>query len=65
MKKNRKRARFVVTGTVQGVGFRPFVYRIAVRERLGGFVWNDSHGVTIEVEGDVDGARRVRKALQK
>jgi len=57
------RARFTVTGTVQGVGFRPFVYRIAVREGLGGFVWNDSRGVTIEVEGGGEAIDRFEKAL--
>jgi hydrogenase maturation protein HypF len=40
-----------VTGTVQGVGFRPFVYRQAVALGLVGFVRNDSAGVLIEVEG--------------
>jgi len=38
-----------VTGVVQGVGFRPFVHRLA--RGLGGFVGNDGHGVFIEVEG--------------
>jgi hydrogenase maturation protein HypF len=41
-----------VTGTVQGVGFRPFVYRIALRHDLRGWVRNDVHGVTIDVVGD-------------
>ena len=41
-----------VTGTVQGVGFRPFVFRQAVALGLAGFVLNDSDGVLIEVEGD-------------
>ncbi|MEO9223694.1 MAG: carbamoyltransferase HypF [Acidimicrobiales bacterium] len=45
------RARIRVTGTVQGVGFRPFVYRNAVARALRGFVRNDSLGVLIEVEG--------------
>jgi hydrogenase maturation protein HypF len=36
---------------VQGVGFRPFVYRLAVEEGLAGFVGNDTDGVTIEIEG--------------
>jgi hydrogenase maturation protein HypF len=40
-----------VRGIVQGVGFRPFVYGLAVRIGLGGFVRNDAAGVTIEVEG--------------
>ncbi len=40
-----------VTGTVQGVGFRPFVYSLAGRLGLAGFVGNDSGGVFAEVEG--------------
>ena len=40
-----------VSGTVQGVGFRPFVYRHAVALGLSGFVRNDSAGVLIEVQG--------------
>ncbi|HEV2810296.1 MAG TPA: carbamoyltransferase HypF [Acidimicrobiales bacterium] len=42
-------------GTVQGVGFRPFVYRLAVELRLAGEVSNDSEGVLIEVEGRAAG----------
>jgi hydrogenase maturation protein HypF len=51
----RRRVRARVEGTVQGVGFRPFVYRIATELGLGGWVLNDSRGVLTEVEGD-DGA---------
>jgi len=40
-----------VQGTVQGVGFRPYVYRLAGEHGLTGFVLNDSHGVLLEVEG--------------
>jgi hydrogenase maturation protein HypF len=40
-----------VQGTVQGVGFRPFVYRIAHEEGLAGYVRNDEHGVLLEVQG--------------
>ena len=47
-----KRLRLRVRGAVQGVGFRPYVYGLATRYRLGGFVANDSHGVVIEVEGE-------------
>ena len=36
---------------MQGVGFRPFVWRLAHAERLGGWVRNDEHGVLLEVEG--------------
>jgi hydrogenase maturation protein HypF len=45
------RKRFRVRGTVQGVGFRPFVYALANRLGLSGFVLNDPTGVLIEVEG--------------
>jgi hydrogenase maturation protein HypF len=46
-----RRVRVRVTGTVQGVGFRPFVYRLAAELGLGGWVLNDSRGVLIEAEG--------------
>jgi hydrogenase maturation protein HypF len=49
--RGRRRARVRVSGTVQGVGFRPYVYRLAGELSLGGFVLNDAHGVLIEVEG--------------
>jgi hydrogenase maturation protein HypF len=41
-----------VTGIVQGVGFRPFVYALATRLALKGWVQNTSAGVDIEVDGD-------------
>jgi hydrogenase maturation protein HypF len=50
----RERRHLRVTGVVQGVGFRPFVYRLARSLELGGFVGNDSGGVFIEVEGTPD-----------
>ncbi len=43
-----------VTGIVQGVGFRPFVYRLAQQCQLTGFIANTSAGVTIEVQGEPD-----------
>src|SRR5215203_5008905 len=46
-----ERLRIHVQGIVQGVGFRPFVYGLALRLGLDGFVLNSSAGVTIEVEG--------------
>jgi hydrogenase maturation protein HypF len=46
------RSRIQVRGIVQGVGFRPFVYRLAQELDLAGFVNNDGAGVTIEVEGN-------------
>ncbi|HTY29867.1 carbamoyltransferase HypF [Mycobacterium sp.] len=58
------RQRFTVTGVVQGVGFRPFVHRIASELGLAGFVGNDSGAVFLEVQGErarVDEfARRLR-----
>ena len=41
----------MVCGIVQGVGFRPFVYRLATEEGLAGSIGNDTDGVSIEVEG--------------
>lgn len=46
-----RRARVELEGTVQGVGFRPYVYRLATSLGLTGFVRNDSRGVLVEVEG--------------
>jgi hydrogenase maturation protein HypF len=45
------RVRVRVSGTVQGVGFRPHVYRLATEVGLGGWVLNDERGVLLEVEG--------------
>lgn len=47
-----ERRALTVRGIVQGVGFRPFVHRVASGLRLSGFVRNDSGGVAIEIEGD-------------
>ncbi len=46
-----QRREVLVRGVIQGVGFRPFVYRLALEEGLAGFVGNDTDGVTIEIEG--------------
>jgi hydrogenase maturation protein HypF len=48
------RWRIHVTGVVQGIGFRPFVYRIARKHGLTGWVLNASDGVTLEVQGTGD-----------
>lgn len=45
------RARFVVRGQVQGVGFRPFVFTLAEEHGLSGFVRNSPRGVVIETQG--------------
>ena len=52
------RLRLSFYGAVQGVGFRPFVYRLATEMKLTGWVLNSAAGLQIEVEGD---ARRVRE----
>jgi hydrogenase maturation protein HypF len=46
-----RRVQVRVDGTVQGVGFRPFVFRLAEDLSLGGWVRNDERGVLCEVEG--------------
>ena len=46
-----ERVRLVVSGRVQGVGFRPTVYRHAVEAGLTGFVRNSTAGVEVEVQG--------------
>ncbi|MBN2315165.1 MAG: carbamoyltransferase HypF [Sedimentisphaerales bacterium] len=47
----KKRQKISITGQVQGVGFRPAVYRIARSLDLTGIVYNDTKGVTIELQG--------------
>ena len=62
-----KRTALLAAGQVQGVGFRPFIYRLAVEGGLSGSVGNTSEGVRIEVQGDpaqVDAfAVRLRREL--
>ncbi len=55
--------RLRVRGTVQGVGFRPFIYRLALEHRLVGWVRNDVHGVTIEVSGQVAVLESFKEAI--
>ncbi len=51
MTMNRERAKIMVRGAVQGVGFRPFVYRLATELQLDGWVLNSAQGAQMEVEG--------------
>jgi hydrogenase maturation protein HypF len=65
-----ERLRIRVHGAVQGVGFRPFVYALAARYGLSGFVLNDQDGVLAEIEGDggdlfLTALRRERPALAR
>jgi hydrogenase maturation protein HypF len=56
--------RIEVHGAVQGVGFRPFVYRLASELRLAGWVINDAQGVFIEVEGPLADLERFDARLR-
>ncbi|GFZ32261.1 carbamoyltransferase [Clostridium zeae] len=58
------RKRILVKGLVQGVGFRPFVYKIALENNLKGFVRNGSIGVIIDVEGTSDSIESFTEALR-
>ncbi len=58
------RARVRIYGLVQGVGFRPFVWREATRLGLSGWVSNDPAGVVVEVEGYADAVTSLLAALQ-
>jgi hydrogenase maturation protein HypF len=60
-----QRLHIVVQGIVQGVGFRPFVYTQARRLGLSGFVLNNSIGVVIEVEGEVQALACFQHALHE
>jgi hydrogenase maturation protein HypF len=57
------RHRIRVTGVVQGVGFRPFVHRLANDLALGGYVGNDAGGVFVEVEGQPSDVARFERRL--
>ncbi|MEO9174807.1 MAG: carbamoyltransferase HypF [Gaiellales bacterium] len=57
------RKRVVVRGIVQGVGFRPFVYGLAERHGIAGFVLNNGDGVLIEAEGSERALARFVRAI--
>lgn len=57
------RRRLQITGVVQGVGFRPFVYALARRFELAGFVGNESSGVFVEAEGSPERLDAFERAL--
>jgi len=60
-----KRVSVKIEGAVQGVGFRPFVYRLAKYYNLKGSVNNSSEGVTIEAEGNANALKSFLYELQK
>jgi len=59
------RRKINVKGIVQGVGFRPFVYNLAARLGLTGYVLNNRLGVTIEIQGGLDACIRFVKSLEE
>ena len=59
-----KRHGYIIGGQVQGVGFRPFVYRAATRLRLTGHVGNTSDGVRVEVQGTDEALAAFAHALE-
>ena len=59
------RRRLEVRGIVQGVGFRPFVYRLARELALDGWVRNDAAGVTIEVQGEAARIERLARSVRE
>jgi hydrogenase maturation protein HypF len=59
------RVRAYVSGVVQGVGFRPFVWREATDRGLSGWVGNDATGVVLEVEGAAEAVSSLLDALRR
>jgi len=53
-----------ITGIVQGVGFRPFIYQLADRYQLNGFILNNTAGVSVEIEGKENAIDAFVKALE-
>jgi len=60
-----ERLKIIIRGAVQGVGFRPFVYRLATEMNLKGYVLNSSRGVFIEVEGSSETLKKFLLRLEK
>lgn len=61
----RERLQVRIVGTVQGVGFRPFVHRLAGELDLDGWVRNDGDGVTAEVEGSSEAVLAFLERVQR
>ncbi|MBI4403009.1 MAG: carbamoyltransferase HypF [Deltaproteobacteria bacterium] len=64
MKATLRRLKISIYGAVQGVGFRPFIYRLARRFDVSGFVMNTGAGVTIEVEGSEKTLEKLLLAIE-
>ncbi len=62
---NTNRFRLHIKGRVQGVGFRPFIYRLAKKHALNGNVSNQTDGVIIRIEGSEESSRQFLYELRK
>ncbi|HEY6838816.1 MAG TPA: carbamoyltransferase HypF, partial [Geobacteraceae bacterium] len=60
-----RRVRVEIEGIVQGVGFRPFVYRLAAERRLAGWVKNTPAGVVLEAEGEAAAVAGLLESLER
>lgn len=61
----QKRLQVVIEGIIQGVGFRPFIYRIANSLNLTGFVFNTSDVVNLEVQGEEENLSAFLKEIRE
>ena len=61
----KERRKIGIKGIVQGVGFRPAIYRLAKKYRLKGSVFNDSKGVTLDIEGSKQNIADFLKELEE
>ncbi len=59
----KRRVHYTITGQVQGVGFRPFIYRLALEGGLSGSVCNAPEGVLVEVQGTEQACAGFEQAL--
>ncbi len=58
-----KRYKYLIKGQVQGVGFRPFIYKKALKFALVGFVKNDINGVELEIQGEQEDIELFEESL--
>ena len=65
--KSKKKLRLKLTyfGRVQGVGFRPWIYRVAREIGIAGFVGNSTQGAFVEIEGSVDDLQRFHEQVRQ
>jgi hydrogenase maturation protein HypF len=62
--RGQKRLRLRLRGVVQGVGMRPFIFRLASEEGLSGFVYNDGQGVVVEAQSTKKNLDRFQQRLR-